>query len=152
MPFDFQGAIAKNEKERNDNRRNNLDLIINGIVTCIMDEFEKAEKLFNYENITIYEKIVLLQDVYQSLKEEKQINGIGLFIDDDDENYIDVDIVNTIGESVLSKIGENYSRYISYDDDEDDDINDEREDIEFTICIKALDKSELNSKYDHIKH
>ena len=152
MPFDFQGAIAKNEKERNDNRRNNLDLIINGIVTCIMDEFEKAEKLFNYENITIYEKIVLLQDVYQSLKEEKQINGIGLFIDDDDENYIDVDIVNTIGESVLSKIGENYSRYISYDDDEDDDINDEREDIEFTICIKALDKSDLNSRYDHIKH
>ena len=150
MSFDFQGAIAKNEKERNDNRRNNLDLIINGIVTCIMDEFEKAKKLFNYKNIIIYETMVSLQYVYLSLKNEKQINGIGLFIDDDDENYIDADIVNTIGKSVLSKIGENYSRYISYDVDEYDD--DEREDIEFTICIKALDKSDLNSRYDYIKH
>ena len=148
MSFDFQGAIAKNEKERNDNRRNNLDLIINGIVTCIMDEFEKAKKLFNYKNIIIYETMVSLQYVYLSLKNEKQINGIGLFIDDDDENYIDADIVNTIGKSVLSKIGENYSRYISYDEDDDD----EREDIEFTICIKALDKSDLNSRYDYIKH
>ena len=148
MSFNFQGAIAKNNKTINDHRRNNLNLVINGIVTAIMEEFEIAEKFFNDEIIIYYEEVVSLQKVYAGLKRDKKINAYGLFIDDCDYDYINTDIVNTIGESVLSKIGENYSRYISYDVDNYDEK--EREDIEFTICIKALDNSKLNPKYDQI--
>ena len=151
MSFDFQGMIVKNETvkatAKAERERISTDLNAKYIVKCIVDninnQFECAERVFSEELCTEYEGDVSLRKIYNYLSDSGVITNCGIFIDNnDDYGDINPDFRDTIRDSVLSNINENYRRYVSYIDD--------KVDILFNICIEELNEDEINPKYDHI--